>query len=224
MHDLDSFLSPIHRFEGDVSIPAILILARDPSTESSEEALAGSSASTPRTRAYKRKVHVDPNSAKKAKKMTGNPLGGIKITGPKQKAPILLLHWELGKGSRSSDPKGIIIINSFFYHLLLIHRLPCRVTQDIPLASPAKDSQLKSESPKVDKPLSPSTGKTLPKPPNPSGLEDTHVPIGVASNLTSPPAADSRRDATRQSPSPDPAMHQDASPISPKSFGLGAHG
>jgi hypothetical protein len=86
------------------------------------------------------------------------------------------------------------------------------------------DSQLESESPKVDKPPSHSTRKALPKLLNPSGIEGTHVPTGAASNPTSPPAADSRCDAARQSPSPDPAMQQDASPITPKSFGLGAHG
>jgi hypothetical protein len=88
MQDLDGFLSPIPGFEGDVLIPAILISAHDPGTESSEEPPAGSSASTPRTQAYKRKALVNPNSPKKNKKMIGKPLGRIKIIGPKQKAPI----------------------------------------------------------------------------------------------------------------------------------------
>jgi hypothetical protein len=134
------------------------------------------------------------------------------------------LHRELGKGSPSSDQKGIFIISSFFYHLLLIRTLPCRVPQDITSTPHARDIHPESESPKVNKPTSPSARKTLPKMPNPPGSEDTQVPIGSASNPTSPPNADLRCDAGYQSPGPDPTMHQDAFPISPKSFGLGAHG
>jgi hypothetical protein len=88
MHDLDSFILPIPGFEGDVLISAIPISACDPGTEPFEEPLAGSSASTPRTRACKRKAPIDPNSPKKAKKIAEKPLGGIKITGPKSKAPV----------------------------------------------------------------------------------------------------------------------------------------
>jgi hypothetical protein len=66
--------------------------------------------------------------------------------------------------------------------------------------------------------------KTLPETPNPPGSEDIDIPTGAISNPTSPSAADSRRDAAHQSPRPDPTVHQDASPISPKSFGLRAHG
>jgi hypothetical protein len=98
------------------------------------------------------------------------------------------------------------------------------VPQDIPSASLAKDISPESEPPKVDKPLSPSAGKTFPETPNPTGPKDINVPTGAASNQTSPPAADSRHDAAHQPPRPDPAMHQGASPLNPKSFGLGAHG
>jgi hypothetical protein len=53
MQDLDNFILPIPRFEGDVPIPTILIFARDPGTESFEEPSTGSSASDSRTWAYK---------------------------------------------------------------------------------------------------------------------------------------------------------------------------
>jgi hypothetical protein len=72
--------------------------------------------------------------------------------------------------------------------------------------------------------MSPSIEKIPPKTPNPPGSEGTHVPTGATSNPTSTPAGDLKHDATRQSLRPNPTMHQEANPISPKSFGLGAHG
>jgi hypothetical protein len=107
---------------------------------------------------------------------------------------------------------------------LLICKLPCIVTQDIHSASHAKNLVPKSESPKVDKPPSPSTGKTFLEMSKPLGPEDTNASAGAASNLTSRSTADLGHDATHQSPRPDPTEHQEASPQSPKSFGLGAHG
>jgi hypothetical protein len=98
------------------------------------------------------------------------------------------------------------------------------VPQDIPSASPTRDIQPEGKSSKVNKPPSPSAGKTPPETPNPLGSKGTRVPTGATSNPTSPPADESQRDATHQSPMPDPARHQDASLISPKSFGLEAHG
>jgi hypothetical protein len=87
MQDLDSFISLIPGFEGDISIPANLISTRDPVFESSEDPSAGSSASASRTRACKQKAPIDPSPHKKAKKAARKPLGGIKISGPTQKAP-----------------------------------------------------------------------------------------------------------------------------------------
>jgi hypothetical protein len=98
------------------------------------------------------------------------------------------------------------------------------VPHDIPSASPAKNIPLESKSLKVDKPPSPSARKTLPETPNPPGLEGINLPIAATSTLTSESATDSRRDATHQSPKPNPTRHQEASPLSPKSFGLEAHG
>jgi hypothetical protein len=112
MHDLDRFVSPIPRFEGDVPIPAIPILARDPGPESSEEPPAGSSASTPRTQACKRKAPANPNPPKK-----GNLWAGSRSLVINKKLVFQLLHRELQKGSRSFNPKGIFIISSFLLSL-----------------------------------------------------------------------------------------------------------
>jgi hypothetical protein len=98
------------------------------------------------------------------------------------------------------------------------------VPQDIHSVSHAKNLASKSESPKVDKPLSPSAGKTFLEMSKPPGSEDTNALAGTASNLNSASATDLGRDATHQSPSPDPTEYQEASPQSPKSFRLGAHG
>jgi hypothetical protein len=76
----------------------------------------------------------------------------------------------------------------------------------------------------VDKPSSPSDGKTLPETPNPLGLEDINVPTGAASNPTSLSVADLIRGTAHQSLRLDPTERQDAFPLSPMSFGLGAHG
>jgi hypothetical protein len=215
MQDLDNFILPIPGFESNIPIPAIPISAHDPSV--------GFSASASRTRDYKRKVPIDLSPPKKAKKTTGKPSGGIKITGTKQKAPASTPPLGIRKGIPILRSKRYTYLD---YSLLplLIHKLQYRVPQDICSPSPAKNIALDSKSPKVDKPLSPSIGKTFPETPNPPGLEDISIPTGVASNPTSMSAADSRRDATHQSPRPDPVVHQEASSISPKSFGLGAHG
>jgi hypothetical protein len=98
------------------------------------------------------------------------------------------------------------------------------VPQDIHSASHAKSLPSESESPKVDKPLSPSAGKTFPEMSKPPSPEDTSTPVGAAGNPTFPSVADSGCDAAHQSPRSDPIERQEASPQSPKSFGLGAHG
>jgi hypothetical protein len=220
MQDLDSLISPIPGFEG-----AIPISACDPGVESSEDPSTGSSASASRTRACKRKAPINPSPPpQKDKKAVGKPLGRIKISSPKQKAHASTPPSGFRKGSRSSDQKGILILNTFFSVCLLIYKLSRRVPQDIPLASPAKNLPPETESPKVDKPPSTSAGKTFLEMLNPLGPEGINVWTGAASNPTSPSAADSRRDATHQSPRPDPTECQEASPLSGKSFGLGAHG
>jgi hypothetical protein len=206
MHDLDIFISSIPGFEGDISIPAIPISARDPGVESSEDPSAGSSTSASRTWACKRKAPINPSPPQRLRRLLGNLQAGIRSLAPNKKLLLQLLHREFRKGSQSFDQKGILILSTLFYRLLLIRKLSCRVPQDIPSASPAKNISPKSESPKVDKPLSPFVGKTLPEMTNTLGSEDINVPTSVASNPTSPSAADLRRDATHQSPRPDPAV------------------
>jgi hypothetical protein len=98
------------------------------------------------------------------------------------------------------------------------------VPQDIHSASHAKNLPPETESPKVDKPPSPSAGKTFPEMPNPLGPEYTNVLAGATSNPTSPFVTDLRRDTIYQSTRPDLTERQEASPLSPKSFGLGACG
>jgi hypothetical protein len=98
------------------------------------------------------------------------------------------------------------------------------VPQDIHSVSHAKNLVLESESPKVDKPPSPSTRKTFPNMSKPPSPKDTNASAGATSNPTSPSATDSGRDADHQSSRPDPTERQEASPLNPKSFRLGAHG
>jgi hypothetical protein len=107
MHDLDSFILPIPGFEGDIPIPTILISARDPAVESSEDPSARPGARASRTRAYKQKAPIDPSPPKKDKKPTRKPLIGIKITGVKKKAPA--------STPPSGIQKGILILQSKRY-------------------------------------------------------------------------------------------------------------
>jgi hypothetical protein len=141
-----------------------------------------------------------------------------------QKLLLEPLHRELRKGSQSSNPRCIFIMSPFFLSLIVNPWTSMQSALDIPSASPAIDSQPEGKISKLDKPPSPFAGKPPPKTLNPPGSEGTCIPTGVMSNPTSPPAGDSKHDATNQSPRPDLARHQDASPISPKSFGLRAHG
>jgi hypothetical protein len=55
----------------------------------------------------------------------------------------------------------MLILSTLFYHLMLFRKLPCRVPQDIPSASPAKNIAPESEFPKEDKPPSSSAEKTF---------------------------------------------------------------
>jgi hypothetical protein len=61
MQDLDSFISPIPKFEGDMSIPTIPISARDLAVESSKDPSTRYSVGASRTQASKRKAPIDPS-------------------------------------------------------------------------------------------------------------------------------------------------------------------
>jgi hypothetical protein len=84
---LNSFIAPIPGFEGDIPIPAILVLARPPGDESTNNPFAGASANSYKTQAGKRKAAPNPTPQKKAKKTAGKSPGGIKINEPAPKAP-----------------------------------------------------------------------------------------------------------------------------------------
>jgi hypothetical protein len=71
IHALDSFISPIPGFEGDILILAILMLARTPSAESAHDLSVGTSAGSSRTRAGKCKATTTLPPSKKAKKVGG---------------------------------------------------------------------------------------------------------------------------------------------------------
>jgi hypothetical protein len=110
MNDLDNFISPIPRFEGDIPILAISISAHHPVAKSSQDPSTRFGADTSWTRASKRKAPIDPSFQKKAKKAPRKPLGGIKISDPKPKAPA--------STPPSGTQKGIPILRSKRYDYL----------------------------------------------------------------------------------------------------------
>jgi hypothetical protein len=82
---LDSFISPIPCFEGDIPIPAIPISACCPGGEAIDDLSVGSNAGASRTQANKRKAIAYVIPQKKAKKVTGRSSSGIKINEPMPK-------------------------------------------------------------------------------------------------------------------------------------------
>jgi hypothetical protein len=89
---LDSFISPIPDFQGDVSISMVPISARTPSTKSADDSSVGPSAGSSRIQADKRKAVAIPPPPKKAKKVVAKKAGGVKINdlAPKPSLPQLL--------------------------------------------------------------------------------------------------------------------------------------
>jgi hypothetical protein len=110
MQDLDSFISPIPGFEGDVPILAIPVLVRPPGGDAIDDPSAGSSAGASKTQVSKRKATTNPTPQKKAKKSIGKSSSGIKINEP------------MPKVSASTPPlgpwKGIPIHQSIRYSYL----------------------------------------------------------------------------------------------------------
>jgi hypothetical protein len=84
---LDSFISPIPGFDGDILIPAIPILNRPPGDEPMSDPSVEASVITLKTRADKQKVTTNLIPLKKAKKTTVIFAGGIKINQPAPNAP-----------------------------------------------------------------------------------------------------------------------------------------
>jgi hypothetical protein len=73
---LDSFISPIPGFEGDILIPTILVSTRFPSGESASDPSVGASARASKTRSGKHKATATLTPQKKA---MGKSTGRIKI-------------------------------------------------------------------------------------------------------------------------------------------------
>jgi hypothetical protein len=65
MQALDSFISPIPGFDGDMPIPAIPVSAQPPSDEVTSDPSTGASTSTSRTWAGKRKTTANLTPQKK---------------------------------------------------------------------------------------------------------------------------------------------------------------
>jgi hypothetical protein len=86
---LDNFISPIPVFNGDILIPAILVLAQLPSDEPVSDPSFRASASASKTWSSKWKAATNPTLQKKAKKATGRSSSGIIIDEPAPKAPTL---------------------------------------------------------------------------------------------------------------------------------------
>jgi hypothetical protein len=86
MQALDSFISPIPRFEGDILILTIPVSTRSPSGESVNDPSAGASVGASKTQTGKRKAAVNPTPQKKTKKAMGKSSSGIKINEPIPKA------------------------------------------------------------------------------------------------------------------------------------------
>jgi hypothetical protein len=82
---LYSFISPALAFEGDIPILVILISARTPSVESTDDSSAGPNTGSSRIRDGKRMVVTTPPPPKKAKKVMGKNFGGGKINDPAPK-------------------------------------------------------------------------------------------------------------------------------------------
>jgi hypothetical protein len=71
MQALDSCISPVCNFDGDIPILVVPISARSPGDEPASDPSTGASANASKTRAGKQKATANPTPQKKAKKATG---------------------------------------------------------------------------------------------------------------------------------------------------------
>jgi hypothetical protein len=110
MQYLDSFISPIPGFDGDIPILAIPVSARPPGGDAIDDPSSQSIASVSKTQASKRKATANPTPQKKAKKATEKSSSGIKINKPMPRASA--------STPPSSPQKGIIIHRSRRYSYL----------------------------------------------------------------------------------------------------------
>jgi hypothetical protein len=98
------------------------------------------------------------------------------------------------------------------------------VPRDINLDSSAKSSPVDDESPKVDKPPRPQAEKTVPEPPKPPSQKDARGSPGVGGAPPSPTRAASSHNPRGYFLKPGANRFPKASPLSPRSYGLGSVG
>jgi hypothetical protein len=96
------------------------------------------------------------------------------------------------------------------------------VPRDINTNSSAKSAPVSNKSPKVDKPPSPQTEKTTPESLKPPSSKSARGSPGTGGAPSSPTCATSGHNAVGTSSGPGPDEFPKASPLSPRSYGLGA--
>jgi hypothetical protein len=98
------------------------------------------------------------------------------------------------------------------------------VPQDINSGSSTKSAPVGSESPKVDNPSSPQADNTVQKPSKPPGPKDAQGSPATGGSMPSPIGAASGHNTVGASSGLEPAESPEASPPSPRSYGLRSAG
>jgi hypothetical protein len=104
MQALDSFVSPIPGFEGDIPILTILVSAKPPNGEVDSDSSTGVSADTSRTRAGKRKATANLTPQTKANKAMWKSSGGNQ----NQQTCTHSTYSNSSIGSSKRDPDSLI--------------------------------------------------------------------------------------------------------------------
>jgi hypothetical protein len=118
IQDLDSFISPIPSFEGDIPIPAIPVSACSPGGEAIDDPSATYSAGALRTQANKWKAMANLIPLKKAKKAIGRSSSEIKINKPMPKTSASTPPSSPWKGIPIHQSRRYCRLKYFFYHWL----------------------------------------------------------------------------------------------------------
>jgi hypothetical protein len=120
MQALNSFISPIPGFDGDIPIPTIPILARPPGDEPTSDPVVGASANSLKTQVGKQKATTNPTHQNKARKTTGRSAARIKIneSSPKTSASTSPLshRWKISiqRSKRYAHHKYISSLTIFY--------------------------------------------------------------------------------------------------------------
>jgi hypothetical protein len=222
MQALDSFISPIPGFDGDILIPIIPVSARPPGGEAIDDPAVGANVGASKTQAGKRKATANPTPQKKAKKATGKSSSGIKINEPVPKAPASTPPSGPRKGIPVHRLRRYTCLEYFFFIDYFVNCEPlCIVPQDMNPVSVEKSVPAGSEPPKVDKPQSPQAEKTTSEPPKPPSPKGVQGPINTEGASTSPTHVASSRDAASNSPRAIPTEFPEMSPPSRGPMDLG---